>query len=110
MRRSRFSGQTFRTVLVNSNSETVFLDCELINGGGITVDCDYNGSADCHVTMTNCYWGTDSEEQIAEWVVDSTDHPERCCTVDFIPFQTETPVEARSWSAVKGLFERVEDE
>jgi len=24
--------------------------------------------------------------------------------------QPETPVEARSWSAVKGLFERVEDE
>jgi len=104
--RTRISGQTAHLVYVNSNGETVLQNCDLISGGGVSVECRYNGSSDCHVTMTNCYWGTESEEQIAEWIIDSEDHPERCCTVDFIPFRSEsTPAEAHSWSSVKGLFE-----
>ena len=103
---TRVAGQSAAVVSINSDGATVFCDCELINGGWLTVYCLYNGSGDCHVEMTNNYWGTDSEEQIADWVYDSNDDPDRCCTVDFIPFHSESmPTEAKSWSSVKGLFE-----
>jgi len=99
-----FLGQSNRTVTINNGGDARFESCSFINGGGLSVYCWYNGSQDCRVDMTNCYWGTDSEEQIAEWIHDSNDEPEFCCVVDFIPFQTGTPVESRSWSSVKGLF------
>jgi len=103
---TRVSGQSAAVVDINSAGATIFRDCELINGGGLTVYCLYNGSGDCHVDMTNNYWGTDSEAQIAEWISDSIEDPDRCCTVDFIPFNDEsTPTETKSWSSVKGLFE-----
>ena len=101
-----FTENTSKTVWLNTSGNSVFRNCDLINGGGLTVYCDYNGSGDCRVDMTNNYWGTDSEEQIAEWITDSLDEPDRCCTVDFIPFHSEsTPTEAHSWSSVKGLFQ-----
>ena len=102
--RTSFLGQTNRTIDVNNNGDSAFHDCEFINGGGWTVYCRYNGSNDCHIDMTNNYWGTDSAEQIAEWIHDSNDDPDDCCTVDFIPFQGSVAVETRSWSSVKGLF------
>jgi hypothetical protein len=71
----------------------------------MTVDCVYSGSDNCRAEMINCYWGTDSEEQIAEWIWDSNDDPELCCTVDFTPFVGGVATESRSWSTVKGLFD-----
>jgi hypothetical protein len=102
--RVTFSNQTLETISQNSDGESFYTDCRFINGGGLTVKCYYNGSQDCHVDMTNCYWGTDSEDQIAEWIWDSNDDPGRCCTVDFIPFQGTVATESRSWSAVKEMF------
>lgn len=102
--RSRFAGQSSRTLWISNPGDSSFHDCELINGGGWTVYCEYNGSGDCHVDLTNNDWGTDSADQIAEWVFDSNDDPERCCTVDFVPFQGPVAIEPRSWSSVKGLF------
>ena len=101
-----FVGQTYQAVFVSTYPGiSVFHDCDIINGGGWSVYCEYNATDDCHVDMTNCYWGTDSEAQIAEWIWDSNDDPDLCCTVDFIPFEGTVATEPRSWSAVKGLFE-----
>ena len=100
-----FVGQTYQAVFVSTYPGiSVFHDCDIINGGGWSVYCEYNATDDCHVDMTNCYWGTDSEAQIAEWIWDSNDDPDLCCTVDFIPFDGPVATEPRSWSAVKGLF------
>ena len=100
-----FVGQTYQAVFVSTYPGiSVFHDCDIINGGGWSVYCEYNAADDCHVDMTNCYWGTDSEAQIAEWIWDSNDDPDLCCTVDFIPFDGPVATEPRSWSAVKGLF------
>ena len=102
---SSFRGQTYRTIYLNNWGSSSFTNCEILNGGGYSVYCDFNEIPDCHVDMTNCYWGTDSAEQIAEWIWDSNDDPERCCTVDFIPFNGSVATELHSWSAVKGLFD-----
>jgi len=50
---TRVAGQSATVVSINSAGETVFRDCELINGGWLTVYCLYNGSGDCHVDMKN---------------------------------------------------------
>jgi len=104
--RSSFTNNSYRTLYLNSYNTSYFHDCEIINGGGVSVYCAFNGTDDCHIDMTNNYWGTDSEEQIREWIVDKTDDPEICCTVDFIPFNPGTPVEAKSLSSLKDLFKR----
>ena len=102
--RTGLIGQSYQAVDVNSGGNTSFSECDIINGGEWSIYCRYNGSGDCHLDATNCYWGTDSEDQIAEWIFDSNDDPGRCCTVDFIPFDGPVATEPRSWSAVKGLF------
>jgi len=102
--RTTFSNQSYRTLYLNGYGTSFFHECEIINGGGVSVYCAYNGTDDCHIDMTNNYWGTDSEEQIHEWIQDSTDDPEICCTVDFIPFVTGTPVEPKSLSSLKNMF------
>jgi len=102
--RSTFSNQSYRTLYLNGYGTSYFHECEIINGGGVSAYCDYNGTDDCHIDMTNNYWGTDSEEQIREWIEDTTDDPEICCTVDFIPFVTGTPVETKSLSSLKNMF------
>jgi len=100
------SGQTDWGIRINNTGNSVFRDCEFNPSGEYTVMCLYNGSGDCHIDMTNNYWGTDSEEQIAELIHDSNDDPGACCTVDFIPFHDQsTPTEQRSWSSVKDLFD-----
>ena len=100
-----FVGQSYQAVFVSTYPGiSVFHDCDIINGGQWSVYCEYNATDDCRVDMTNCYWGTDSEAQIAEWIWDSNDDPDLCCTVDFIPFEGPVATEPRSWSAVKGLF------
>jgi len=101
--RTAFSNQSYRTLYLNGYGTSYFHECEIINGGGVSAYCDYNGTDDCHIDMTNNYWGTDSEEQIREWIVDKTDDPEICCTVDFIPFVTGTPVETKSLSSLKNM-------
>ena len=106
---SSFRNQTYRTIYINDGLNR-FTNCEILNGGGYSVYCNYDESSDCHTDVTNCYWGTDSEAQIAEWIFDSNDGSDYCCTVDFIPFQTSVATEARSWSAVKGLFDGGEAE
>lgn len=99
-----FIGQTYQTVYVSNEGVSSFADCEIINGGGYSVYCDYNGTADCHLDITNCYWGTDDEDQIAAWIWDSNDDPDLCCEVDFVPFQGGVAVDNQTWSEVKGLF------
>lgn len=79
-------------------------DCEILNGGDYTIRCDRTGDDDCLIDMTNNYWGAGSQAQIEEWIYDSNDDPELCCTVDFIPFDGPVAVEPRSWSGVKGMF------
>lgn len=108
---STFTSNTDKVVWLNTGGASVIRGCDLNNGGGLTVYCDYNGSSDCQVDMVDNFWGSDSEEQIAEWIDDSIDDPDRCCTVDFIPFNNEsTPTESKSWSSVKGLFKAGGDE
>lgn len=105
------SGQSYRTISVFSSGSSSFTDCDIINGGGLSVYCGNSGSGDCHIDMTNNYWGTDLDLWIEHWIDDSHDDWERCCTVDYVPFKTEsTPAEARSLSSVKGLFEVGGDE
>ncbi|MEZ4388171.1 MAG: right-handed parallel beta-helix repeat-containing protein [Candidatus Krumholzibacteriia bacterium] len=107
---SSFIGQTYRTLELNSDGDSVFNDCTIINGGGWSVYCFYNGSGDCHLDVTNNNWGTDSEAQIAEWIHDSDDDSQICCTADFIPFNGPVATEAHSWSEVKGLFRGERDD
>ncbi len=102
--RTTFSNQSYRTLYLNGYGTSYFHECDIINGGGVSAYCDYNGTDDCHIDMTNNYWGTDSEEQIREWIQDNTDDPEICCTVDFIPFVMGTPVETKSLSSLKNMF------
>jgi len=99
--------QSIWAVHVSSYGVSRFNDCEIINGGGYSAYCLVNGTSDCHVDMTNCYWGTDSAEQIAEWIWDSSDDSGYCGTVDFIPFQGLDPVESHTWTEVKGMFRAV---
>jgi hypothetical protein len=79
-------------------------DSTIINGGQWSVLCYSSSDEDCRVDLTGNYWGTDSEAQIAEWIMDSNDDPDYCCTVDFIPFEGSVATEPWSWSSVKGLF------
>ncbi|HOX25887.1 MAG TPA: right-handed parallel beta-helix repeat-containing protein [Candidatus Krumholzibacteria bacterium] len=102
--RSALRGQSDSNIRINSEGISRFNDCEIINGGGYSVYCDYNGTSDCHVDITNCDWGTDSAAQIDAWIYDVNDGSEYCCAVDYIPFKGMTATEPVSWSAVKSLF------
>lgn len=101
--RSVFRNQTYRTIYINAGLNRIN-DCEIINGGGYSVYCNYNATSDCHVDVTDCNWGTDSQEQIEEWIWDANDGSEFCCIVDFIPFEGPVATQAHSWSAVKDMF------
>ena len=102
--RTSFANQSYRTIWLNGYGISYINDCEIINGGGLSVRCAYNGTDDCHADMTNNYWGTDSEEQIRDWIEDTNDDPDICCTVDFLPFNPGTPTEAKSLSSLKDFF------
>jgi len=94
-------------IYVNSDGASEFHDCNIINDGyALSVYCTYNGTDGCRLDMTDNYWGTISEDQIAEWIHDSLDDPDRRCTVDFIPFRDSVGVERHSWSAVKEMFRK----
>ncbi len=55
--------------------------------------------------LTDNYWGTTSEDQIRDWIIDSNDDPSIAATVLYSPFAGQSvPTEATSWGDLKALF------
>ncbi|HPD73302.1 MAG TPA: right-handed parallel beta-helix repeat-containing protein [Candidatus Krumholzibacteria bacterium] len=101
---STISGQWGGNLEIAGGGTLEVHNSNIINGGGWSVLCRNAGTSDCHLDMTNNYWGTDLQQQIEEWISDSNDVPDRCCEVDFIPFSGIVPVESHTWTEVKQIF------
>jgi hypothetical protein len=55
--------------------------------------------------MTNCYWGTDEQILIEQYIWDANDFDDYTCVVEFLPFAGgPVPVEPTDWSSLKELF------
>jgi len=57
------------------------------------------------IDMTDNYWGTTDEDQIAEWIWDGNDDPSIQAFVQYQPFASgPVGTEQQSWGQVKALY------
>lgn len=57
------------------------------------------------IDFSNNWWGTDDPDEVAAWIFDVNDDPQQRFEIVYLPMNGTVATEARSWSAVKGLFE-----
>ena len=58
-----------------------------------------------HMDFSNNWWGTDDPDEVSAWIFDGNDDPQYHYFIDFLPMADgSVPVQARSWSEVKGMF------
>ena len=101
-----FMDNPYRTFRLTYTQFHDFRGNHILNGGGYTVYCGAHIHEHLDIDFAGNYWGTDDPAQIAEWIWDIHDEPERTnATVIFEPF-ADQPVstEARTWSDVKALY------
>lgn len=79
-------------------------NCDLVKGTGPIVECAVATVPVTH-DLTDNYWGTTSEADIQNWIVDHADNSSIGATVLYSPFAGQSvPTESTSWGDLKALF------
>ncbi len=100
-----FCGGSNSTIF-SSNGIVELHGCQILHGAGPTVKVDAFVYPPIRILdLTNNYWGTDSEETIAGWILDYQDDATVNAKVEFEPFQGQpVALEPESWGNLKALF------
>lgn len=103
---SALSGGTDSAVYSYGADEITIHGSDFERGSGPVVHCIRNCvSGPVSYDLTDNYWGTASESQIQEWIIDSIDDPGVCATVLYSPFAGQSvPAETTSWGDLKASF------
>lgn len=97
-----FAGGAYATIY-SSRGYLTLNGCHLLNAGGPTVKLDAFLNPPLIVfDLTNNYWGTDSAETIASWILDYYDDVRVYAKVNYEPFMGQ-PVETKrtTWGDLK---------
>jgi hypothetical protein len=93
------------TVVLFGSSDTVARNNHILPGAGPSVHLQFYGANGYTVDFRNNWWGTTDSTQVAEWILDANDEPERGEVVDFWPIlDAPVPVEPVSIGSLKSKF------
>jgi len=70
-----------------------------------SVYCDHYQEPTWEIDLSDNYWGTDSVDQIAEWIYDYEDDPSTQVRVVYEPFEGQPiPTEQKTWGELKNMY------
>lgn len=99
------NGADSGTVDLFGSSNTIARNNHILPGDAPSVNLQFFGATGYTVDFRNNWWGTTDSTQIAEWILDANDEPDRGEVVDFWPFlNAPVPVEAVSIGSLKSKF------
>lgn len=100
-----FAGGAYATIF-SSRGYLTLTGCHILNAGGPTVWLDTYLNPPLNVfDLTNNYWGTDSAETIAGWILDYYDDVRVNAKVLYEPFLGQpVPTESTTWGDLKAGF------
>lgn len=99
------SGGSYSTVEVSGSTATIN-GCHILHDAGPSVRLTaFVNPPIATLDFTGNYWGTDSADSLASWIIDHNDVPAVNAIVDFDPFSAAPlPAEQKSLGSVKNLY------
>jgi len=93
------------TVVLFGRSDTIARQNHILPGEGPSVNLQFYGATGHTVDFRNNWWGSTDSTQIAAWILDANDEPDRGEVVDFWPIlDAPVPVQPGSIGSLKSKF------